>query len=770
MRLESLPGSVLDQKYRIERQLGEGAMGAVFQATHLGTTRPVAIKIIMPRLAGSQEFAQRFKREAEAAGRLSHPNVVNVTDFGVTRVEERDLAYLVMEYLDGQSLADYLKMNGRPAFSFLLDVMDQTALALDASHAAGIVHRDLKPSNIWLEPNHRGGYNVKVLDFGIAKVANPTVADRAGAADAMATLLMAPTEAHASLAFNLAEPGSPLATPSNLRTTAGTLLGTPAYMAPEQCAGIEVAGLADVYSLAVIAYQMLCGRLPFEAENLSELVRQQIQTAPQSPREHDRTVPEALAKVVLSGLEKDPGRRPPTAGTFAARLRAASEGEFDLLRKSKDVFHSHTSSFLPVLLACLSVVVGIIPIQFAAGWAARSKLAPEGAMALLIFGCFPLLLLFGLQLFKAASTLMLQHASQTGQFQSAGGQALKALMAGSGDLVRTQLLSLIDLRPSSWWANILWPVVWAAEGRSGKDAIARSRQLCGTLRAASVSLSMRQFGPPLIGSLAFPSILALPDSTGGMLHELARAVVAGSPLGWFVLFYPIIFGIMFLNYSSAFSFLYWSALRCRNEGTEITLPAAARDDSRKSGAGGVRPATLIWAGMPVLMLAVIVVRASVSPAAQDMDDVSTDGRRTALLKLIDGGRGVDTLLSGHETALFDAVRHGDEKLVAELLGRGAKVNAQNSAGNTPLLLAVSSGRNELARVLLDRGALVNTANGDGRTPLMLAVMRGDAALVHLLLDRGANVTRADTHGKTAAAYADAEGYPEISRLLSQNPK
>ena len=84
MRLESLPGSVLDQKYRIERQLGEGAMGAVFQATHLGTTRPVAIKIIMPRLAGSQEFAQRFKREAEAAGRLSHPNVVNVTDFGVT--------------------------------------------------------------------------------------------------------------------------------------------------------------------------------------------------------------------------------------------------------------------------------------------------------------------------------------------------------------------------------------------------------------------------------------------------------------------------------------------------------------------------------------------------------------------------------------------------------------------------------------------------------------------------------------------------------------
>src|SRR5580658_9612899 len=123
MRLESLPGSILDQKYRIERPLGLGAMGAVFQATHLGTTRLVALKVIVPQLAENREFAQRFKREAEAAGRLNHPNVVNVTDFGVTQVAERELAYLVMEYLDGQTLADYLKENPRPAFNFLLDVM-----------------------------------------------------------------------------------------------------------------------------------------------------------------------------------------------------------------------------------------------------------------------------------------------------------------------------------------------------------------------------------------------------------------------------------------------------------------------------------------------------------------------------------------------------------------------------------------------------------------------------------------------------------------------
>src|SRR5579863_2711859 len=228
MRLESLPGSVLDHKYKIDQQLGKGAMGAVFQATHLGTVRTVALKVIVPQLATEAEFSQRFKREAEAAGRLRHPNVVNVTDFGVTRTDGGDLAYMVMEYLDGETLTGYLKHDPRPSFNFLLDVVDQTALALDAAHAAGIVHRDLKPSNIWLEPNHRGGFNVKVLDFGIAKVANPTTAERAIVADAIATIAMARSEI--DFTESPSKAGILTSTPSNLRTIAGTLLGTPAYM------------------------------------------------------------------------------------------------------------------------------------------------------------------------------------------------------------------------------------------------------------------------------------------------------------------------------------------------------------------------------------------------------------------------------------------------------------------------------------------------------------------------------------------------------------
>ena len=764
MRLESLPGSILDQKYRIDRPLGIGAMGAVFKATHLGTTRPVALKVIMPQLADNQEFAQRFKREAEAAGRLSHPNVVNVTDFGVTRVDDRELAYLVMEYLDGQSLADYLKENPRPTFNFLLDVMDQTGLALDASHAAGIVHRDLKPSNIWLEPNHRGGYNVKVLDFGIAKVANPSKEERAGAADAIATMAMAPSDS--SLTFAFADAANLTGTPSSLKTSTGTLLGTPAYMAPEQCTGIEVDALTDVYSLAAIAYQMLCGRLPFEAESLRELIRQQIQTVPRSPREHDPTIPKAMADVVLSGLEKDPARRPPTAGTFSARLRASNDGELSLLRKSKDVFHTHTSPFMPVQIAILAVmVVVMVAIEFAARWAAHSKLASDGALVVAIGCCFGLLMLFEFQLFKAACTLMLRHASEKGQFRSAGSPALKALAAGFIDLLRTQLLSMIDLRPSSWWANVLWPVVWAAEGRSGKDAIARSRQLCGALPTASMSLTVRQYGPALLAILAFPFAMALADSTGGALHVFAKEVIAGTFFGWIVLLYPVVFGIMFINFGPAFSFLYWTALRYRNEGSEIALPAAARDYSRKSTPARVRPATLIWFALPLLMLALVVFRANSSGVMQAMDEASTDGRSSALLKLIDGGLSVDQRISSQETVLFDAVRGGDDKLVAELLKRGAKVNVESRSGMTPLLLAAELGRNQLARMILDRGASVEVSGRDGRTPLMLAAMRGNVPLVHLLLDRGASVARTDTHRKTAAAYAAEEGYAELAALL-----
>src|SRR5437763_10813405 len=170
MNLLDFSGQILDDKYRIERELGRGGMGTVYLATHLGTERSVAVKIISPQFMQRAEFVERFRREARAAGRLRHPNVVDVTDFGFADTDEGQVAYLVMEYLDGCTLGEILEEENNLPVSWTLNILEQVCSAVHEAHQQGIIHRDLKPDNIWLEPNQRGGYTVKVLDFGIAKL------------------------------------------------------------------------------------------------------------------------------------------------------------------------------------------------------------------------------------------------------------------------------------------------------------------------------------------------------------------------------------------------------------------------------------------------------------------------------------------------------------------------------------------------------------------------------------------------------------------------
>src|SRR6202521_1033105 len=169
--LESYVGQTLDEKYRLERLLGQGGMGAVYLATHLGTERYVALKLITPQFMRNEEFVERFKREARAAGRLRHPNVVDVTDFGFSGEGVGRVAYLVMEYLDGCTLSDVLVEEERLPLYWVVDILEQVCAAVHEAHQQGVIHRDLKPDNIWLESNGLGGYRVKVLDFGIAKLA-----------------------------------------------------------------------------------------------------------------------------------------------------------------------------------------------------------------------------------------------------------------------------------------------------------------------------------------------------------------------------------------------------------------------------------------------------------------------------------------------------------------------------------------------------------------------------------------------------------------------
>ena len=170
MNFADIVGQTLDSKYKIERELGRGGMGTVYLGTHLGTERPVAVKIIAQQFMERPEFVERFRREARAAGRLRHPNVVNVTDFGFAETPDGRAAYLVMEYLDGCTLGEILEEEKNLPVSWTLDILEQVCSAVHEAHLQGIIHRDLKPDNIWLEPNQRGGYTVKVLDFGIAKL------------------------------------------------------------------------------------------------------------------------------------------------------------------------------------------------------------------------------------------------------------------------------------------------------------------------------------------------------------------------------------------------------------------------------------------------------------------------------------------------------------------------------------------------------------------------------------------------------------------------
>ncbi|HSK62890.1 MAG TPA: serine/threonine-protein kinase, partial [Pyrinomonadaceae bacterium] len=431
--LEQYVGEVLDEKYRLEHLLGQGGMGAVFLATHLGTERYVALKLISPQFMRNNEFVERFKREARAAGRLRHPNVVDVTDFGFASVKAGNVAYLVMEYLDGCTLGDVLAEEKRLPLEWVADILDQVCSAVHEAHQLGIIHRDLKPDNIWLEPNRLGGYRVKVLDFGIAKVgesAAPTPED-----DPAATIIDDPAPALANaqlesdtllrhgdealtLNYKVKDNGEGAGTvlqnphtdpfihgadedgtlllehgtrsagrhtahsatspQGSALTRVGAIMGTPLYMSPEQCGGGRVDTRSDIYSLGVIAYQMLAGEPPFEG-NTSTVMRAHREQSPQDLRKRDAKIPKRVAAVVMSTLSKNPAERPPTAFAFASGLRAHSEGIGALYRRAFSLYSEYFPKFVKLsFLAHLPAIVtgGLLLILVTA-----VDIPPKGGLA-----------------------------------------------------------------------------------------------------------------------------------------------------------------------------------------------------------------------------------------------------------------------------------------------------------------------------------------------------------------------------------------------------
>src|SRR5262245_43101568 len=326
-------GRLLDGKYRLEELCGRGGMGAVYRATHIGTGRRVAVKVIAPELAGNREFIERFRREARTIGRLRHPNIVNVTDFGITGENERTLAYLVMEHLQGVTLAVKLKDKRPLPLADALDILSQTCAAIDEAHRLGILHRDLKPENIWLEPVRDGGCNVKVLDFGIAQLHDILAIEEPEPLPVISEPIV--TEAPKPQLFSITEDETlRLNLTLQQLTRSGTVMGSPKYMSPEQCGGEKLDSASDIYSLGVIAYQMLSGDTPFNG-TVAELLQQHREVEPAPLRQKNGNIPATIDAVVCQALAKDPSARPATAGAFAFLLSLQSTGN-DWLRAQAD--------------------------------------------------------------------------------------------------------------------------------------------------------------------------------------------------------------------------------------------------------------------------------------------------------------------------------------------------------------------------------------------------------------------------------------------------
>ncbi len=275
--------TVFNDRYELHRQIARGGMADVYLARDLLLDRPVAVKVLFDQFSKDQQFVERFRREAQRAANLNHPNIVSVFDWG----EERGTYFIVMEYVEGRSLAEMIRTEGSIHPDKVAEISSEVAAALSFAHRNGIVHRDVKPGNVLVSPNG----HVKVADFGIARA---------------------------------------LANVQSELTQAGTVMGTATYISPEQAQGMEIDPRSDLYSLGVMIYEMLSGRPPFTGETPVAVAYQHVQDSPVSPRAMGVSVAESLEAVTMKLLAKNPVNRYPTAEDLRNDLRRYQQGAHDL--------------------------------------------------------------------------------------------------------------------------------------------------------------------------------------------------------------------------------------------------------------------------------------------------------------------------------------------------------------------------------------------------------------------------------------------------------
>src|SRR5215204_6353075 len=279
----------LDARYLLERRLGQGGMGVVFQARHIFLKTAHAIKVILPDLVGNDPMlTTRFRQEALAAAAIRHPNIIAVTDFGVVR---STMPFLVMEFVKGKSLQEIMAKEGAMPPQRAWEFITAIASGVGAAHRQNIVHRDLKPLNIMVQDDVPVAEGVKILDFGLAKIKS---------GDLLGSFVQAQTSG---------------------------LMGSPFYMAPEQWSDEEPDARADIYSIGVILYQMLCGEVPFKGSSIPSIMKKHLTLPPPSFQSMGVSVPPAVEAVVRHSLEKEVAARIESVPTFLKELHAALNAE-----------------------------------------------------------------------------------------------------------------------------------------------------------------------------------------------------------------------------------------------------------------------------------------------------------------------------------------------------------------------------------------------------------------------------------------------------------
>src|SRR5215475_14884683 len=303
----------LDARYLLERRLGQGGMGVVFQARHIFLKTSHAIKVIIPDLVGNDPMlTTRFRQEALAAAAIRHPNIIAVTDFGVVR---GTMPFLVMEFVKGRSLQDILAKEGAMPPQRAWEYISAIASGVGAAHRQNIVHRDLKPLNIMIQDELSIAEGLKILDFGLAKIKS---------GELLGSFVQAKTSG---------------------------LMGSPFYMAPEQWSDDEPDSRADIYSLGIILYQMLSGDVPFKGSSIPSVMKKHLTLPPPSFQSLGVQVSPGIEGVVRYALEKEVAARIPSVAEFLKELRAAIDGKAAPVRRETGTLDPNRTFVSPVAAA-----------------------------------------------------------------------------------------------------------------------------------------------------------------------------------------------------------------------------------------------------------------------------------------------------------------------------------------------------------------------------------------------------------------------------------